>query len=148
MKAASFVTSLFAASAFAMPALAQTPPKPKLIVAISVDQLSTDIFNEYRATFTGGLKRLTSGIVFPRGHQSHAATETCPAIQQFLLADGHRALGSSPMIGRTQHLNARPKTASQPSKSIALKNPVPSAATPLIRKSPPNSCASQRLETG
>ncbi len=78
MKTASFVTGLFAASILATPAFAQTPPKPKLIVAISVDQLSTDVFNEYRATFTGGLKRLTSGIVFPRGHQSHAATETCP----------------------------------------------------------------------
>ena len=78
MKTASFVTGLFAASMLATPALAQTPPKPKLIVAISVDQLSTDVFNEYRATFTSGLKRLTSGIVFPRGHQSHAATETCP----------------------------------------------------------------------
>jgi hypothetical protein len=78
VKTTSFVTSLLAASALATPVLAQTAPKPKLIVAISVDQLSTDVFNEYRATFTGGLKRLTSGIVFPRGHQSHAATETCP----------------------------------------------------------------------
>jgi hypothetical protein len=78
VKTTSFVTSLLAASAFATPVLAQTAPKPKLIVAISVDQLSTDLFNEYRATFTGGLKRLSSGIVFPRGHQSHAATETCP----------------------------------------------------------------------
>jgi Type I phosphodiesterase / nucleotide pyrophosphatase len=78
VKTASFVTGLFAASLLATPALAQTAPKPKLIVAISVDQLSTDVFNEYRASFTGGLKRLSSGIVFPRGHQSHAATETCP----------------------------------------------------------------------
>lgn len=78
MKTASFVTGLFAASMLTTPAFAQTPPKPKLIVAISVDQLSTDIFNEYRTTFTGGLKRLSGGVVFPRGHQSHAATETCP----------------------------------------------------------------------
>ncbi|VAV94365.1 Alkaline phosphatase [hydrothermal vent metagenome] len=52
--------------------------KPKLIVAISVDQLSSDLFSEYRSTFTGGLKRLTDGVVFPSGYQSHAATETCP----------------------------------------------------------------------
>lgn len=78
MKAASFVTGLLIASAITGPAHAQTPPKPKLIVAISVDQFSTDLFNEYRASFTGGLKRITSGIIFPRGHQSHAATETCP----------------------------------------------------------------------
>ncbi|MEO9601526.1 alkaline phosphatase family protein [Parasphingorhabdus sp.] len=52
--------------------------KPKLVVAISVDQLSADLFSEYRSNFTGGLKRLASGVVFPSGYQSHAATETCP----------------------------------------------------------------------
>ncbi|MEP2989741.1 MAG: alkaline phosphatase family protein [Parasphingorhabdus sp.] len=51
---------------------------PKLVVAISVDQLSSDLFAEYRNTFTGGLKRLSEGAVFPAGYQSHAATETCP----------------------------------------------------------------------
>lgn len=53
-------------------------PKPKLIVAISVDQFSADIFGEYRGRVTGGLKRLANGVVFPRGYQGHAATETCP----------------------------------------------------------------------
>lgn len=59
-------------------AAAQAPQKPKLIVAIAVDQFSADLFNEYRARVTGGLKRLSQGVVFARGHQSHAATETCP----------------------------------------------------------------------
>jgi predicted AlkP superfamily pyrophosphatase or phosphodiesterase len=54
------------------------PPKPKLVVAISVDQFSADLFAEYRGQFTGGLKRLQQGVVFPSGYQSHAATETCP----------------------------------------------------------------------
>jgi len=53
-------------------------PRPKLIVVISVDQLSADLFAEYRPHFTGGLKRLSQGVVFPSGYQSHAATETCP----------------------------------------------------------------------
>jgi hypothetical protein len=53
-------------------------PKPKLVVMISVDQLSADLFAEYRQHFTGGLRRLTQGVVFPSGYQSHAATETCP----------------------------------------------------------------------
>jgi predicted AlkP superfamily pyrophosphatase or phosphodiesterase len=57
---------------------AQTTAKPKLLVVISVDQFSADLFAEYRAHFTGGLKRLTQGVVFPSGYQSHAATETCP----------------------------------------------------------------------
>ncbi|CAO1654609.1 alkaline phosphatase family protein [Parasphingorhabdus sp. NYA22] len=52
--------------------------QPKLVVAISVDQFSADLFSEYRNSFTGGLNRLASGVVFPSGYQSHAATETCP----------------------------------------------------------------------
>ncbi len=57
---------------------AQPAPKPRLIVAIAVDQFSADLFNEYRSSFTGGLRRLATGAVFPAGYQSHAATETCP----------------------------------------------------------------------
>ncbi|CCW20077.1 Alkaline phosphatase [Sphingobium indicum BiD32] len=63
--------------ATAIPATAQTTP-PKLIVAISIDQFSADLFSEYRQYYSGGLKRLTQGAVFPKGYQSHAATETCP----------------------------------------------------------------------
>jgi predicted AlkP superfamily pyrophosphatase or phosphodiesterase len=64
---------------FATAAAAQTvPPPPKLLVVISVDQLSADLFAEYRAQWTGGFKRLSQGVVFPSGYQSHAATETCP----------------------------------------------------------------------
>jgi len=51
---------------------------PKLIVAISVDQFSADLFAQYREHYTGGLARLLKGAVFPSGFQSHAATETCP----------------------------------------------------------------------
>lgn len=74
-----FVTSLLLAAA---PALAQQPallrPKPKLIVAISVDQLSADLFAQYRNRWTGGFRRLLDGAVFPSAYQGHAATETCP----------------------------------------------------------------------
>lgn len=54
------------------------PPPPKLVLAISIDQFSADLFAEYRQHFTGGLGRLLTGAVFPSGFQSHAATETCP----------------------------------------------------------------------
>lgn len=64
---------------------AATPPPPpfpaappKLVVAISVDQLSADLFAQYRQRFTGGFARLLEGAVFPSGYQGHAATETCP----------------------------------------------------------------------
>lgn len=87
---------LAAALVHVSPALAQeadpaapastSPPKPavqpatppRLILAISVDQFSADLFAEYRSRYTGGLARLLSGAVFPSGFQSHAATETCP----------------------------------------------------------------------
>ncbi|MFW2829595.1 alkaline phosphatase family protein [Sphingomonas sp. ID0503] len=67
------------ASVLAAPALAAAPPRPKLIVAISVDQFSANLFAQFRQRYTAGLKRLESeGVVFPSGYQSHAATETCP----------------------------------------------------------------------
>ncbi len=59
-------------------AAAPTPPAPKLIVVVSVDQFSADLFSEYRGKFSGGLKQMQQGVVFPSGYQSHAATETCP----------------------------------------------------------------------
>lgn len=51
---------------------------PTLVVAISVDQLSSDLFEQYREHYTGGLARLLDGAVFPNGYQGQAATETCP----------------------------------------------------------------------
>ena len=68
---------------------AATPP-PKLIVAISVDQFSADLFAEYRSHYTGGLARLASGVVFPAGYQSHGATETCPG-HSTILTGNHPA---------------------------------------------------------
>ncbi len=67
-----------------------SPPAPKLIVAISVDQFSADLFAEYRQYFTGGLKMMTTGVVFPSGYQSHAATETCPG-HSTILTGSHPA---------------------------------------------------------
>ena len=76
-------------AALPAPREAQSMDRPRIIVAISVDQFSADLFSEYRPLFKGGLRRLQTGVVFPSGYQSHAATETCP---------GHSALltGSHP----------------------------------------------------
>lgn len=62
----------------AAPVAAHFARPPKLIVAISVDQFSADLFAEYRTHWKGGFARLLTGAVFPSGYQSHAATETCP----------------------------------------------------------------------
>ena len=67
-----------AAAQEAAPAPASRATAPRLIVAISVDQLSADLFQQYRNRFTGGFARLLGGGVFPSAYQGHAATETCP----------------------------------------------------------------------
>jgi len=85
------LAALLPAAAIAEPAQPPSPPfqqsvglpqpwaaSPKLIVAISVDQLSSDLFDEYRAQFRGGFARLAQGSVFRNGYQGHAASETCP----------------------------------------------------------------------
>lgn len=62
-------------------------PHPRLVVMISVDQFSADLFAQYRNRFTGGFKRLLDGAVFPSGYQSHAATETCPGHSTLMTGD-------------------------------------------------------------
>ena len=60
------------------PAPPLLPTAPKLIVAISVDQFSADLFDQYRPVLLGGIGRLSHGTVFRNGYQGHNATETCP----------------------------------------------------------------------
>ncbi len=69
-----------ASAACAQPAAEQSAPPgaPRLIVALSIDQLSADLFDEYRPLLLGGIGRLSQGTVFRNGYQSHNATETCP----------------------------------------------------------------------
>ena len=71
---ATLLATLSATAAHAAP----PPVKPRLIVAISVDQYASELYRRYLPTYTGGLKTLSQGIAFPIGYQSHAATETCP----------------------------------------------------------------------
>jgi predicted AlkP superfamily pyrophosphatase or phosphodiesterase len=75
------------APAPAAPAAPAPAGRPSLVVVISVDQFSADLFAEYRAQFTGGFARLMQGAVFPSGYQSHAATETCPGHSTILTGD-------------------------------------------------------------
>ena len=71
---------------------APPPAQPKLVVAIAIDQFSAELFQRYRASFTGGLKRLSDGIAFT-GYQSHAATETCPGHSTILTGRHPAATG-------------------------------------------------------
>ena len=58
--------------------VAAEPPRPKLIVQITVDQLRGDLPLRYQERFTdGGFRRfLTSGIWYAAANQPHACTET------------------------------------------------------------------------
>src|SRR5256885_3655037 len=71
----------------AQPQAPFAPGAPKLLIVISVDQFSADLWDEYRPQFSGGFARLAGGTVFHNGYQSHAATETCPGHSTILTGD-------------------------------------------------------------
>jgi hypothetical protein len=59
--------------------LGPPPPRPKLVVVITVDQLRPDYLTRWKSQLTGGLGQLaTEGAVFTDGYQDHAVTETAP----------------------------------------------------------------------
>jgi predicted AlkP superfamily pyrophosphatase or phosphodiesterase len=91
----SFLLRLVSAFCFlsATPLWAAPATRPKLIIAISVDQFAASVYGRYHNDFTGGLKRLSSGIAFPVSYQSHAATETCPGHSTLLTGDHPSSTG-------------------------------------------------------
>jgi len=60
-----------------VPSVAAEPRRPGLVVVIVIDQFSADLFNQYRIRYRHGLKRLSSGIVYPNAYHAHGITETC-----------------------------------------------------------------------
>lgn len=60
-------------------AAAADPPRPTLVVFITVDQLRADLLDRWGAQLHGGLARLArQGAFFVHGYQEHAVTETAP----------------------------------------------------------------------
>ncbi len=55
----------------------EAPSPPKLIILISIDQFSADLFNASRTEFRGGLATLAQGIVYSNGFHAQGVTETC-----------------------------------------------------------------------
>ncbi len=93
-----------APAAFAQTAAAQTAAPaaqdgraaPSLIVTVVVDQLSANLFNQYRSQFTGGLKTLADqGMVSINGYQTHGVTVTC-AGHSTVLTGAHPARSGIP----------------------------------------------------
>jgi hypothetical protein len=75
--------ALAAAALLSSPLAAQAPPPPRLLLVISVDQLSGDLFDEYRGQFTGGLARIASGALFRNGTSREA---NGPSLGEFMKA--------------------------------------------------------------
>jgi predicted AlkP superfamily pyrophosphatase or phosphodiesterase len=66
---------------FVVPALllAAAPPRPKLVVVISIDQCSAELIQTYGPELKGGLARLLrEGVQFTEAYQDHGITETGP----------------------------------------------------------------------
>lgn len=79
-----------------LPSAATTaePPRPSLVVMITVDQLRPDYLDRWRGQFTGGLARLLDGgAVFTRAYQDHAITETAPGHASVLSGRFPRSTG-------------------------------------------------------
>jgi len=56
----------------------KTPPRPKLVVLLVVDQMRADYVDKFRGQWTGGLKRLVAeGAWFRDAAYPYAALETC-----------------------------------------------------------------------
>lgn len=55
------------------------PPRPKLVVMITIDQLRPDYFTRWKSQLSGGLGQLANeGAFFTEAYQDHAVTETAP----------------------------------------------------------------------
>ena len=102
---------------------------PKLIVAISVDQYSADLFAQYRPHYRYGLARLQQGAVFPSGYQSHAATETCPG-HSTLLTGAHPS--RTGIIANSWYEPGGPRGAKSIYCAEDDRNPDSSARNPVV----------------
>jgi predicted AlkP superfamily pyrophosphatase or phosphodiesterase len=78
---------------FALSLVAAPPPRPKLVVVISIDQFSADLLARCGKDLPGGLGRLRrEGVWFTDAYQAHGITETGP---------GHSVLLSGRYPGHT-----------------------------------------------
>ncbi len=67
------------AGATAVAAIPSAPPKPTLVVFLTIDQLGSDYLARFGGNLTGGLKRLRDdGATWLYGAHDHAITETAP----------------------------------------------------------------------
>src|SRR6478672_2411904 len=77
--------NILASLAVLCAAAATAAPKPKLVVAIAVDQFRYDYLTRFRADYKGGLNQLlTKGAVFTNARYEHFPTVTAIGHSTFL----------------------------------------------------------------
>jgi len=80
--------------AAALVAAPAAPPKPTLVVLLTVDQMRADYLERFGPQFTGGLRRLMDGgMLFTNAHHDHAITETAPGHASLLSGRFPRSTG-------------------------------------------------------
>src|SRR6266436_6105698 len=76
------------------------PARPKLVLAIVVDQFRYDYLTRFRSDYTGGLKRLLDqGAVFTNARYEHVPTVTAVGHSTFLSGATPSLRESSAMSG-------------------------------------------------
>ena len=79
-------TLALAAASLSLFAAAPPVKKPKLVLAIVVDQFRYDYLTRFRADYKAGLAQLIDkGAVFTDGHQDHFPTVTAVGHSTFLV---------------------------------------------------------------
>ena len=67
----------------------QPPPRPKLVLVLSIDQMRFDYLTRFAPLYKGGMRTLVErGAVFSNANYRHAATETGPG-HSVLLSGRH-----------------------------------------------------------
>ena len=97
---------IFAAAALlSSPLAAQAPPPPRLLIMISVDQLSSDLLDEYRPQLAGGIARVASGTLFPNGSSNEEPSQSLGELMKARWPDSRIVAvsgqpGPDPIAGR------------------------------------------------
>jgi predicted AlkP superfamily pyrophosphatase or phosphodiesterase len=89
------ITAIAAAGAAAGPAPGPaTAERPRLVLAVSVDQMRADYLTRFQSVFTGGLKTLLDrGAFFTNAYYRHACTATGPGHSVILTGRSPRSSG-------------------------------------------------------
>src|SRR5437899_2088907 len=79
------VTAATTPAARPSPAPAALPARPKLVLAVAIDQFRYDYLTRFRSEYTGGLRRLLDqGAVFTQARFQHFPTVTAPGHSTYL----------------------------------------------------------------